>query len=224
MINDADGNFVNGYSLDEVQIKLQGLKRWLTENLVPMGAKLIDVNGKYRMPIDWIIKHDTYASKRFRIEEYSTPIDFSVDGYLQPITTGSDQYDISVKFFSAGPIEWFDYTIRTFYLDYWNTNSIYNPGDNVNWNGLVWKSNGVVGVNQEPGISSFWDLTSIDTLQNSQILHDWRYNDLPATFTINKLVDPHFIVEVTWHSGYGCALTTRKTYSVIPGFFDQLDV
>lgn len=221
-ITDADGNFVNGYSLEEVQIKLLGLKRWLKENLVPMGAKLIDINGKYRMPINWTIKHETYASKRFNVTEYSTPVDFYVDGYLQPVTTGSDQYNISVKFMSAGPIEWFDYTIRTFHLDPWNETSIYSPNDIVYWDGLVWKATGFIGLNQIPGISVQWIQVSIDTLPNVQIIHDWRHNDQPATFTINKLVDPHFIVEVNWHSGYGCTLNNRKTYSLIPGFFDKL--
>ena len=35
------------------------------------------------------------------------------------------------------------------------------------------------------------------------------------------MVDPHFLVELDWHSGYACNLMIKKAYSVIPKFFDN---
>lgn len=221
-ITDRDGHFVNAYSLEEVQIKLNGLRRWLKENLVPIGAEIVDINGKWIQPVDWKIKHETYQTKRFNVEEYSTPIDFITDGYILPIVPNGTQYGISVKPFSAGPVKWFDIIVKTFYLDSWLKNSIYYVGDIIYWKGRVWIANTNVAVEEEPGISSVWTLHSFDLLPCNQILRDIRWNTNPFSFTINSTVDPHFQVEINWHSEYACTLTRKKTYSVIPDFFKDL--
>lgn len=44
-ITDEDGNNVLLYSLDEVQIKLSKLKRWLKRNVLPLSTNLIDITG-----------------------------------------------------------------------------------------------------------------------------------------------------------------------------------
>lgn len=223
-ITDSDGNFIDAYSQEEVKIKLNGLKRWLTENLVPIGAKIVDINGKYTMPFDWHIKHDTYRTKNFRIEEYSNPIDFTVDGYLQPVSVGSDNYNITVHPSCYGNVEWYDYRIRTFSLPEWNDYSFYLTGDKVYHNGYIYIADTNINVAEEPGISSNWSLTSIDKLQCVQIISDVRHDLSPWLFTVNKLIDPHFIVEVNWHSSYGCTMLLRKAYSVIDGFFNNFNI
>lgn len=221
-ITDIDGNFINAYSLDEVRIKLLGLKKWLTENIIPLGTKIIDITGKYQMPQQFVLKHSTYHTQNFRVEEYATPVDFKTTGYLTPIATGSDTYDIAVQFFSAGNIEWFEYRIRTFYLEEWNATLNYFVNNKVYHNGQVWKC--ILNTNEgnEPGVTTSWSKTTIDSLPSNQILKDYRYDDTGTSFTINKLVDPHFIVEVSWHSGYSCTLLNRKVYSVIPDFFKDI--
>lgn len=223
-ITDLDGNFIDAYSREEVQIKLNGLKRWLTENLVPMGAKITDINGKFNQPLDWIIKHDTYKSQGIRVEEYSNPIDFDVDGYLQPISLGSDNYDITVHPKCAGNVEWYDYKVRTFSLANWDTTYFYLTGTKLLHNGIIWEALTNIAINEEPGISSSWVESSIDKLEYTQIFTDSKYDLTPWSFTISELLDPHFIVEVNWHSGYGCTWQIRKAYSVIQGFFDQFNI
>jgi len=221
-ITDTDGNFINAYSLDEVRIKLLGLKKWLTENVIPIGTKIIDITGKYQMPQPFVLKHETYHTQNFRVEEYATPVDFKTTGYLSPIVTGSDTFNISVDFFSAGNIEWFEYKIRTFYLETWNNTSSYIIGNKVYHNGIVWKCiiNTLAG--DEPGITISWEKSTLDSLTSNQILKDYRYDNTGTSFTVNKLIDPHFIIEVSWHSGYASAMLNRKVYSVIPGFFDNI--
>lgn len=218
-VTDKLGNFVDGYSFREVQIKLNGLKRWLTENIIPIGTKILDINGKYQMPDDYVIQHTSVMTRNFRVEEYSAPVDFDVTGYSQPVTTGSDTYNISVQFKSMGTIEWFDYRIRTFALDMWNNESTYLTGMSVYWDGKVWVANTNTAAGEEPGVSGSWDATGVDSLSQVQLFKDYRFDDTGTSFTVDKLVDPHFIVEVHWHSGYACTMLNRKVYSVIPDFF-----
>jgi hypothetical protein len=222
-ITDNDGNFISAYSLEEVRIKLLGLKKWLTENIIPLGTKIIDITGKYRMPQQFVLKHETYNIKNFRVEEYATPVDFKVTGYLAPVSNGSFTYNISTQFFSAGNIEWFEYKIRTFYLEEWNETINYVVNDTVYHNGITWKCVSPVLAGDEPGITSSWTQVSIYSLPANQILKDYRYDDTGTSFTCNKLIDPHFIVEVSWHSGYGSTLLNRKVYSVIPDFFKNIN-
>lgn len=223
-VTDMDGNFIDAYSREEVQIKLNGLKRWLTENLIPLGAKITDINGKFNQPLDWHIKHETYKSHGLRVEEYSNPIDFDVDGYLQPISLGSNNFDITVHPKCAGPVEWYDYKVRTFNLTKWDTTYFYTPGTILMHNGKIWEATIYAAINEEPGVSNAWIPSSIDKLTCTQIFTDSRFDLSPWSFTVNELLDPHFVVEVNWHSGYSCTWQIRKAYSVIPNFFDNFNI
>jgi len=44
-ITDEEGNNVIVYSLDEVQIKLNKLKRWLKRNILPLSTNIVDITG-----------------------------------------------------------------------------------------------------------------------------------------------------------------------------------
>jgi len=223
-ITDTDGNFISAYSLDEVRIKLLGLKKWLIENIIPIGTKIIDITGKYQMPQEFVLKHDTYSVKSFKVQEYATPVDFGVTGYLSPIPVGSNTYNLGVQFFSAGDIEWFGYRIRTFYLEEWNDSINYVVNDNVYHNGVTWKCTSAVLPGDEPGITSSWTKINIDSLAANQIIADYRYDDTGTSFTVDRMIDPHFIIEVSWHSGYSAVLLNRKVFSVIPGFFKNINM
>lgn len=224
-ITDSEGNFIDGYSQEEVQIKLNGLKKWLTENLIPIGAKIIDINGKYQMPLTYNIKHETYKTQNHRVEEYSYPIDYDVQGYAQPISSNIDQFDITVKpkcVINTGL--WYSWKVRTFSTPQWLTTYSYLINDVVYHNGLFYKAINNIAINEEPGISTNWVITNIDKLQYSQIITGTRADLTPWSFTVNKLMDPHFVIEVDWHSGRSATLNNKKVYSVIPNFFDKLKV
>ena len=222
-ITDTEGNFISAYSLEEVKTKLIGLKKWLTENILPVGTKILDINGKYQQQMNLVLKHENYMTRSFRIEEYGCPVDFEVTGYVQPISMGSDTYDISVKFFSAAPVDWFEYNIRTFYLEEWDGSLLYTSNSYVYHEGKTYKSTASIALNEEPGISGNWLEVTLDSLPNVQTLKDYQYDiNLGTSFTVNKLIDPHFVIEVMWHSGYGISHITKKTFSVISNFFDTL--
>ena len=212
-ITDENGNFINAYSLEEVKIKLLGLKRWLTENIIPIGTKITDINGKYRMSNDFVIQHDTYMTKNFRVEEYASAVDFDVTGYLSPVTQGSNLYDINVQFKSEEPVDWFKYVIRTFNLEQW-TNVSYLPNSVVFHYDRLWTNVLQTNILDEPGFSAAWEETTIDKISNVQILSDYKYNLADVSFTVNELIDPYFVIEVYWHSGYALTKKTIKSYSL----------
>lgn len=219
-ITDNDGNFINAYSIEEVKIKLLGLKRWLTENIIPIGTKILDINGKYVMPQNFYLNHETYMTKSFKIEEYSSPVDFKVSGYLQPVSQGSNTFDISVEFFAADTIEWYEYIIKTFDLPTWLKTSTYVIGNFVYHNNNTWVCINNTNIEDEPGITSSWELSNINKIPNVQIFKDYKWDVGNTSFTINEMVDPHFIVETYWHSGYATTHKNTKSYSVVDGFFN----
>jgi len=221
-ITDDNGNFINAYSLEEVKVKLLGLKRWLTENIIPIGTKILDINGKYKIQNNFILEHESYMTKNFRTEEYSDAISFHVTGYLQPISQGSNLYNISVQFISTNTNSediWFDYVIKTFNLSKWN-NITYLPETILFHNNNIWINNVTSSPTDEPGINNIWEITTLDKLQNTQILRSSK-NDLdPVSFSINQNIDPYFIVEVFWHSGYSNTKKMTKSY-IIPNSNDN---
>ncbi len=223
-ITDKDGNFVDGFSQDEVRIKLNGLKKWLKENLIPIGAKIVDINGKYSMPYDWHIKHDTYKTQNFRAEEYSVPVNFTVQGYAQPMSPGSNQYNITVKPECLGDVDFYSWRVRTFSLPTWLPESTYIAGTDIYHANKLWNATTTIGVNEEPGVSTNWVETNIDKLQYVQILSGYRYDLTNWSFTVNDMVDPHFMVELDWHSGRACTWQIRKAYSTISGFFEGFNI
>lgn len=57
-ITDEEGNNLNLYSLREVQIKLQNLKMWLRENILPLSSNITDVTGSAKVPARISVVHD----------------------------------------------------------------------------------------------------------------------------------------------------------------------
>lgn len=220
MITDNNGNFVNAYSLDEVKVKLLGLKKWLTDNIIPIGTKIIDINGAYKNQDNYVINHETYMSKNFNVEEYADPIDFDVTAYNNG---NNNNYDISVQFKSYGQIEWFEYRIRTFYLDTWDDTVSYLANTKLIFDNQIWVNIEQTFKNEQPGLSPKWVTSSIDQLSCVQILRDFKSNTNPNTsFTIDENIDPHFQIEVSWHSGYALSHKTVKSYSLLPNIFNDL--
>lgn len=217
-ITDLDGNFVNAYSLEEVKIKLLGLKKWLTENIIPLGTKIIDINGEYTIQNEYKIVHETYMSKNFRVEEYSYPINFNVYGNLQPINN-SDLYNIEVEFTckDISKVEWYEYVIYTFNTNIWDSNIKYIIDDKVYYQNKIYKC--VNSINSDivisPDLDSNWIETTLDNTDIIQIIRDYKYDLTNTSFTIDKNLDPHFIIEVYWHSGYATTLKNTKMFSVV---------
>jgi hypothetical protein len=212
-ITDKEGNFLNAYSLDEVRIKLLGLQKWLTDNIIPIGTNILSINGKYIMPQSYTIQHESYMSKRYRVEEYGEPVDFSVNGYISPITQNGTTYNISVEFFSPGNIDFYEYNIKTFNLPTWDENTQYLVNDQVFYNNATWTAKTTIKY-VVPGTTTDWVKEDITNYPLVQEFKDYKWQADTTSFTIDENIDPHFIIEVFWHSGYGLTHTTKKTFSV----------
>lgn len=97
-ITDFDGNNVLGYSLDEVLVKLLGLKNWLKQEVLMIGTTIKDLTGKSSTVNGTTLTQDSRMSQRMVIREYLEPVDFSIEAYLQPVVNNSKTYSVNVRF------------------------------------------------------------------------------------------------------------------------------
>jgi hypothetical protein len=166
-ITDKDGNNTITYSIDEVIIKLQGLKYWLKRNIIPLTHKILDITGRAYFKNQTEIIHTSYDIQMVNIKQNMTPISFKLnEAYLMPINSGSTVYNCVVDFYSIvnnvgadkNPTgltpppkpfngvdlelpDYFDITIRT-YKTYkeWAPFTTYNTGDKITYYGKVYES------------------------------------------------------------------------------------
>ena len=101
-ITDKNGDFILGYSLDEVITKLLGLKNWLANNIMPVGTRIMDITGRGDTPATTTIWHDVKQTTKYTINENLTPVNFNIEGYLQPVNNNSKTYNINLSFFTEG--------------------------------------------------------------------------------------------------------------------------
>jgi hypothetical protein len=99
-ITDKEGNIILAYSLDEVITKLLGLKKWLREKIMPIGTRIKDLTGRGETTHTTELWHDIKHSRKFNIKEQLTPVDFKIEGYLQPVENNSRTYNIHLEFFT----------------------------------------------------------------------------------------------------------------------------
>lgn len=166
-ITDKDGKIVLNYAIDEVIIKLQGLKYWLKRNIIPLTHKILDITGKAYFKQENQILHTSYDTQIVNIKQNMTPISFKLnEAYLMPINSGSTVYNCVLDFYTINPgigadknptglveppkpyngvsielPDYFDVTIRT-YKTYkeWAPFSTYNIGDKVTYYGKIYES------------------------------------------------------------------------------------
>jgi len=100
-ITDKEGTNVLNYSIDEVVIKLQGLKYWLKRNIIPLTHKIMDITGKAYLKSTNEIVHTTYDVRFINSKENMTPITFRLnEAYLMPINSGSTVYNCVLDFYT----------------------------------------------------------------------------------------------------------------------------
>jgi hypothetical protein len=95
-ITDFDGNYINIYSLNEVQTKLTGLVKWLRSNIIPLSANILDITGLESTVSTMYMDYDpsTYVRK-IALTQQVNAINFN---YIQTLNTGSD-YLMTVNFY-----------------------------------------------------------------------------------------------------------------------------
>jgi hypothetical protein len=143
-ITDKEGNKVITYSLTEVIIKLQGLKWWLSDNIIPLTHKILDITGRTDFVGDFFLEHRNYEVVGTKISQELTPVDFKInEAYLLPISSGSTVYNVVVDFFTQdGSVpSWYDVNIRTYETKReWESFKTYNVGDEVIYYDKLYRS------------------------------------------------------------------------------------
>jgi hypothetical protein len=166
-ITDRNGLNILNYSLDEIIIKLQGLKYWLKRNIIPLTHKILDITGKAAFTGGNQIQHKVSDVRIFKMKSEMTPVTFKLnEAYLMPVNSGSTVYNCVLDFYSIipglgasysllpevtgpkpyneatlFPPEYFDVKIRT-YKTYkeWAPYVNYNKGDKVTYFEKIYES------------------------------------------------------------------------------------
>jgi len=103
-ITDKQGNNILNYSLDEIIIKLQGLKYWLKKNIIPLTHKILDVTGNSYFVGGNQIQHRLHDLRIVNIYDNMTPITFKLnEAYLMPVNSGSTVYNCVLDFYTIIP-------------------------------------------------------------------------------------------------------------------------
>ena len=103
-ITDKQGNNVLNYTLDEVIIKLQGLKYWLKRNIIPLTHKIMDITGNAYFNVSNSIQHKVHDVRIINLKQEMSPISFRLnEAYLMPVNSGSTVYNCVLDFYSIIP-------------------------------------------------------------------------------------------------------------------------
>jgi len=100
-ITDKEGNKLITYSIDDITIKLQGLKFWLKSNIIPLTHKILDITGRSYFTSGTQITHRVHDMRIVNIRENMTPITFKLnEAYLMPVNSGSTVYNCVLDFYT----------------------------------------------------------------------------------------------------------------------------
>jgi hypothetical protein len=103
-ITDKEGNITLNYTIDEVIIKLQGLKYWLKKNIIPLTHNILDITGKTYFTQGTSILHKMVDVQNIKIKDEMTPVTFKLnESYLMPVNSGSTVYNCVLDFYSIIP-------------------------------------------------------------------------------------------------------------------------
>jgi len=218
-ITDKDGNIVLNYSIDEIIIKLQGLKYWLKRNIIPLTHKILDITGKAYFNDQTQIQHTSYDVQIFNIKQNMTPISFKLnEAYLMPINSGSTVYNCVIDFYTIldkigadkNPTgltpppkpfngvnidlpDYFDITVRT-YKTYkeWYPFTTYNKGDKISYYGKIYESQ--------------IDSNKIHNPRKYENIASWKGG---ASYSVTSTVE--YLRDVFVYSGLGTASTATSS-------------
>jgi hypothetical protein len=98
-ITDKEGNNILLYTVEEIQTKLQGLKKWLQKNIIPISHRILDITGRADFVGQTTIVHQSRDAQILKIHENFTPITFDLnEAYLLPVNSGSTVYNCVLDF------------------------------------------------------------------------------------------------------------------------------
>lgn len=102
-ITDREGNNLLTFSIEEVQKKLEILKGWLKDNVVPVSHRILDITGRLDVSHSVSIGHIKRDVRNIKFNEDLTPVAFRLtDIYLSPVNSGSTVYTCKLTFYLSG--------------------------------------------------------------------------------------------------------------------------
>lgn len=218
-ITDKEGNNILLYSLEEVQIKLQGLKYWLQKNIIPLTHKILDITGRADFVGVNTIEHRSFDIHQFNIKQNMSPVSFKLnEAYLMPVNSGSTQYTCVLDFnllssstYSSGLStypspstasipDFYNISIRT-YKTYpeWNPFVTYQIGDNIIYYDKLYQS--------------VMDNNRVKNPRKYETTTEWSYPSGTYSFTVGQVYKYNRDYYV--YSGIGISSATSSTYSTI---------
>ena len=122
-ITDEDGNNISVYSLDEVQTKLNKLKRWLKRNILPLSTNIMDITGVANVNLN-TYQHYDVSNQVIKLHSSS---DSTVVNFVYTETLNfKDNYLFEIEFYTRSgfcPSGW-TCKIKTFSLSTDGTNKL----------------------------------------------------------------------------------------------------
>lgn len=206
-ITDKEGNNVLLYSIDEVIIKLQGLKYWLQKNIIPLTHKILDITGRAHFVGGSQIQHRVHDVSIFNTNQSMTPITFKMnEAYLMPVNSGSTVYNCVLDFTSQTSSilpDYYTIDIKT-YKTYkeWAPFTTYNIGDRVIYYGKLYESQIANNKVKNP--------------RKYENIQEWSANTMYSVTSLASYQREFYV-----YSGIG--LTSSPTYSTVPPLLDTLN-
>jgi hypothetical protein len=198
-VTDKEGNNILNYDIDEVTIKLQGLKYWLRRNIIPLSHKILDITGQSYTNNETTVTHTMVDTQIINMSESMTPISFKLnESYLMPVNSGSTVYTCVLDFYSIieglgsdkentikahneyiNDIEtpdYFNIKIRT-YKTYkeWMPFSTYSNGDKVIYYGQIYESVGINKITNPKQFDEYPDWSPISYTVGDIVRYDGEY-------------------------------------------------
>jgi hypothetical protein len=150
-ITDDQGNFVDGYNFDEITTKLFGLQRWLEANVVPIGSRIIDINGKATGVALHRGLHNTFKTTTQKNRDVFAA---AIPQVVATLQDEGKKYSVSVL--AATQDAAFDVpadtelVFRAFAGRVWDRKLKYAPGDVVLHDGHAWTMLDLAGTHVVP--------------------------------------------------------------------------
>ncbi len=207
-ITDSDGNNVLQYTLREIQIKLQGLKYWLQNNIIPITHKILDITGRADFVSVTRIDHIVRDVSIFNIYQDFTPVMFKLnEAYLMPVNSGSTVYNCVLDFSLGSDSNLPDYytvDIRAYEIyREWYPFKNYEIGDRVIYYSRAYESKIVNNITNNPRkfeSSTTWESGTIynvsDIVNYQRDIYVFTGQGGTSSF-IAPSVDPSNWLEVT---------------------------
>ena len=143
-ITDEDGNNITLYSLEEVIIKLVGLKKWLMNNVIPITHKIKDITGVTTTKDVTYIAHNSSLLKKIENNDTLSTVVANINEVNKlPIESGSNVFNVVIEPKDYGvDYDYYNINIRTYKIyDAWDVFKEYVKDDIVYYRGAHYIAN-----------------------------------------------------------------------------------